>query len=308
MTSLPNVYQGGTKNDKAKDPWHLAPWDAVRSIVKVLAFGANKYTFTDELSPSEAVTWIVQQWQGISPALAIRINSGTAAMDDAGTVTNVNSVPRTLSSQSDSVRTVVGGVNSIPTAFGNTPNVGSMIHTVDTGTMAHSGVPASGTLELTKSNSTNFESTKEVAAVSVAMTSTQSLDPTSITVTRPDGCEASFAVDATTASASLKTLWSFFKEQSGTSKILPTVLFDETPNGRIRITVSGERNWERGMSWSRVYRATIEHMNSWWMGEDLDPETGFSHLAHAGCCILFLIAFEIRGIGKDDRPKMSESS
>lgn len=68
------------------------------------------------------------------------------------------------------------------------------------------------------------------------------------------------------------------------------------------------RNWERGMDWSRLFRATTEHMNSWWMGEDLDPETRFSHLWHAGCCILFLIAFEIRGIGKDDRPKMSESS
>jgi hypothetical protein len=54
-----------------------------------------------------------------------------------------------------------------------------------------------------------------------------------------------------------------------------------------------------------LFRATIEHMTSWWMGEDLDPETRFSHLAHAGCCILFLIAYEIRGIGNDDRPKMT---
>jgi hypothetical protein len=30
---------------------------------------------------------------------------------------------------------------------------------------------------------------------------------------------------------------------------------------------------------------------------------GYSHLWHAGACVLFLIAYEIRGVGEDDRPK-----
>jgi len=63
------------------------------------------------------------------------------------------------------------------------------------------------------------------------------------------------------------------------------------------------RNWEKGMAWSRPYDALMRHMTAWWEGEHKDAETGFSHLWHAGCCILFLIAFEIRGIGKDDRGK-----
>ena len=62
------------------------------------------------------------------------------------------------------------------------------------------------------------------------------------------------------------------------------------------------RNWEAGFDWSRIYAATLRHLTSWWQGEDRDPETGLSHLAHAGCCILFLLAFKIRGAGKDDRP------
>lgn len=62
------------------------------------------------------------------------------------------------------------------------------------------------------------------------------------------------------------------------------------------------RNWEEGMAWSRCYAAMMRHASSWWMDEGKDPETGYSHLWHAGCCILFLIAFEIRGIGEDDRP------
>lgn len=62
------------------------------------------------------------------------------------------------------------------------------------------------------------------------------------------------------------------------------------------------RNWEKGMSWSRVFGALQRHLWAWWEGEDRDKETGHSHLWHAGCCVVFLIAYEIRGVGTDDRP------
>jgi hypothetical protein len=65
------------------------------------------------------------------------------------------------------------------------------------------------------------------------------------------------------------------------------------------------RNWEKGMAWSRCYDALIRHMTAWWEGEDKDAETGFSHLWHAGCCIVFLISYELRGVGNDDRPGKS---
>lgn len=62
------------------------------------------------------------------------------------------------------------------------------------------------------------------------------------------------------------------------------------------------RGWEAGMKWSRVFGALMRHMWAWWAGEKADPETGKSHLHHAGCCIAFLIAYEARKIGEDDRP------
>lgn len=64
-----------------------------------------------------------------------------------------------------------------------------------------------------------------------------------------------------------------------------------------------DRNWEKGMKWGRVFGAAMRHLWSWWGGSKRDPETGFSHLWHAGCCIAFLIAYEDRGTGEDDRPK-----
>jgi hypothetical protein len=62
-------------------------------------------------------------------------------------------------------------------------------------------------------------------------------------------------------------------------------------------------NWANGADWGRYYGAMMRHMVAWWSGEDVDDETGFSHLHHAGCCLAFLMAYENRGLGTDDRPK-----
>jgi hypothetical protein len=64
-----------------------------------------------------------------------------------------------------------------------------------------------------------------------------------------------------------------------------------------------DNNWRKGTDWNRYYGALQRHLNAWWGGENKDKETGYSHLAHAGCCLMFLITYEIRGIGKDNRPK-----
>ncbi len=62
------------------------------------------------------------------------------------------------------------------------------------------------------------------------------------------------------------------------------------------------RNWEKGISYSRVAGAVLRHTFKWIMGEDRDPETGRSHMAHAACECLFLVAFELRGrTDLDDR-------
>ena len=69
-----------------------------------------------------------------------------------------------------------------------------------------------------------------------------------------------------------------------------------------------ERNWELGMAWHRPFSALMRHMWAWWRGEDLDPETGMPHTWHAACCIAFLMAYEQRKIGTDDRPKENQNA
>lgn len=64
------------------------------------------------------------------------------------------------------------------------------------------------------------------------------------------------------------------------------------------------RNWELGMDWDRPFAATLRHLTAWWERDEKDQETGFSHLWHASCCLLFLTAYELRGIGRDTRPSV----
>ena len=40
---------------------------------------------------------------------------------------------------------------------------------------------------------------------------------------------------------------------------------------------------------TRYYAALMRHIESWRMGEFLDEETGYPHLAHALCCLVFLL-------------------
>jgi len=62
-----------------------------------------------------------------------------------------------------------------------------------------------------------------------------------------------------------------------------------------------DRNWEKGMAWGRPFGALQRHLWAWWNGEEIDAETGKSHLHHAACCLMFLSAYEARNIGLDDR-------
>ena len=70
----------------------------------------------------------------------------------------------------------------------------------------------------------------------------------------------------------------------------------------------GERNWEKGMQWSRPFSACMRHLWAWWRGEEKDPESGLSHLAHAGCSILFLLSYQRTNNGDDNRAIANKSA
>jgi hypothetical protein len=53
----------------------------------------------------------------------------------------------------------------------------------------------------------------------------------------------------------------------------------------------GENNWREDVdstTWGRTYSSLQRHLNSFWSGEDLDPESGLPHLDHALCQLMIL--------------------
>lgn len=60
-------------------------------------------------------------------------------------------------------------------------------------------------------------------------------------------------------------------------------------------------NWKHVPSARERYiDAGFRHLVAYASGEKKDAESGYSHLAHAMCCLLFLLAFE-RGEADEDK-------
>ena len=57
------------------------------------------------------------------------------------------------------------------------------------------------------------------------------------------------------------------------------------------------------VAWSRTYGSIMRHLMAFWSGQDVDPESGKSHLAHAGTQLMILMEHVHHNKDKDDRFK-----
>jgi hypothetical protein len=73
-----------------------------------------------------------------------------------------------------------------------------------------------------------------------------------------------------------------------------------------------DNNWRLGYRWSLNYAAMQRHLLAFWSGQDLDPESGLPHLAHAAWHCMALLEFSQSGQARyaqfDDRYYFIESS
>ena len=69
----------------------------------------------------------------------------------------------------------------------------------------------------------------------------------------------------------------------------------------IKVLMFGAKKYSRD-NWKlvpdakrRYFSATIRHLDAYQDGDKCDKETGLSHLAHAICCLIFLLWFDDKG-------------
>jgi hypothetical protein len=76
--------------------------------------------------------------------------------------------------------------------------------------------------------------------------------------------------------------------------LLPAVALHEV----VRVLTYGAgkyapENWRKVEDWRpRYFAAAMRHLWAWFRGERIDPESTYPHLAHAACCILFMLELE----------------
>lgn len=63
-----------------------------------------------------------------------------------------------------------------------------------------------------------------------------------------------------------------------------------------------DRNWEKGIKWSRIFAAIMRHLWAMWRGEWLDPESNMPHAAHAAWGCFALLEYSRTKPDFDDRP------
>lgn len=86
--------------------------------------------------------------------------------------------------------------------------------------------------------------------------------------------------------------------------LIPYIALEEEAKG----FMLGERKYTRynylsGFESHRLLAAALRHLYAWQGGEDLDPESGASHLGHARCCLAMLLHCQQVGTLKDTRWK-----
>lgn len=65
----------------------------------------------------------------------------------------------------------------------------------------------------------------------------------------------------------------------------------------------GRHNYRQaGIRASVYFDATMRHLDSWWEGEDIDPDSGMPHVVKAICSLLVLRDAQMNGLCADDRP------
>jgi len=62
-------------------------------------------------------------------------------------------------------------------------------------------------------------------------------------------------------------------------------------------------NWRGGFEWRRLIGAAQRHINAFNRCQDLDPESGLSHIDHALACLAMLSAHIEQNMGTDNRYK-----
>ena len=249
----------GTKHDSDKPRWDLLPHHAVAQVVAVLSFGAQKYS---------------RQGSCSCGALAATQRKESTPPRNVAPVTTGNSRSEIQRTQQGNERTPERGPFATPTESLSTKQSGG-----NASTLTPSTAPNVSPNEFVVSTDYPPKTTPD-SLMSGAPFAEEKTGFASTMTTPPVPSAAAYATHATSDSVSLND---------------PKVgLNEHSPTCDVHRTIDGADNWRAVQGWRwRYYAAAWRHAVAWWLGERHDPESGLHHLAHAACCMLFLLELDM---------------
>lgn len=322
---------GGEKGQKLAR-FDLIPVRPLELLAEHYGRGARKYTSKETISTSAAWSKMVQYCScqnNSEPLLATQtvvtpregfaslatlsntlrrseLLATTAAlpisMDSAASATTAPLSSATRSTQSASV--VVTSASSTLTDPKNAPTI-SRISAVLAAQSESAPPPESARLlNLDCHGRTKSEClSSSLECAEFAEAPPHEPDSTSTMITPPAlsvGCSAD---DATKDSVSSEMILKAWSAHSPTCAAYKYLRFNIDPDGSLICTNVGDRNWERGYSWSLSFGAMMRHAWAFWRGEDIDEETGSPHLVAVAWHAFAMLEFFERHKQFDDRPK-----
>lgn len=300
------------KHDAGKWRLSLIPVSCLRNIVSVLEYGAAKYTHNVlpdiQILRSTLCEKLGNVWGVPATNLSLQKNYAAPATElhqcippNASTagdfalfnpnnncvalvtkeIVSVDGVKKLPLSRSISYATATPPISEKEKGYGK-ENAETIRATEQSNSETLSLETWLGT-EYRKSNTTFFWK-KVVASAEVKSARTWTM------TIELDGFEISFVVSATKD-------WDCFRM----ILILCEMLWNTSLSiEQFSTVVSGADNWKTlPDARRRYYDAAIRHLTAWWDGECNDPESNLPHLAHAACCIIFLLWL-------DDNPQTRE--
>lgn len=93
----------------------------------------------------------------------------------------------------------------------------------------------------------------------------------------------------------------FSEDKSGVDQIPVEILMEWGQVFTMGQKKYGRDNWKSGTDWHEFYGSALRHMFAFWNGEDNDPESGLSHLAHALWNIAAIRYYQLHELGDDSR-------
>lgn len=98
----------------------------------------------------------------------------------------------------------------------------------------------------------------------------------------------------------------FSEDKSGVDQIPVDVLMELGQVYTFGASKYTRNNWKLGTDFHEFYGSALRHLFAFWGGEDINPESGLSHLAHALWNVAALRHYQNKRLGTDDRTDSKE--